>query len=452
MTDLPRRGPARRGHRLPTWSPAARALVLSLVTAAFSGPAAASGQAPAPEGLTVTEIRIPELRHTDPALVLKSLYSRVGQPYGEYNMARDRERLDRLGIFSAISITPLREQGGIVLDLQLRETTPWLPLITADITDEDGLTAGPGLKAVNLFGTGTYLSAAARFGQAVTGELKTENPWLPGGNWIYSLTAYYRDRFNELEEFNENALDAELKVGRTRGRYLRAGARLGYQFLKSDVDGITLSGDNRDRIRELGLFAGYDSRDLWSETHRGWWAEMEVNRHGGPLGGDGDWWSLVLDLRRYQPLRVSHTLQVAAYTTLQFGEVDADIPEHRVFHIGGTNSVRGWGLGAREGKNELITTVEYRWNFLQPRVFSLFGFTAHLGAQCAVFGDAGIAWDGEDQFRADNLIGGGGVGLRLLVPYIKNIRFDVASGDRGTFVGVHVGAFEKVEKQRERVR
>jgi len=418
-----------------------------------SSPLAASEPDPLLFGKVVGEIRISKLKHTREDLVRRSLYSKVGEPYREENETIDRERLDRIGAFSDIAFEISERDGGVVLDVMLRETTPWIPLITADITDADGLTLGPGVKAVNLLGRGIYLSASARFGQSTTVELLSESPWLPGGDWAYRFQGRYRDGFDDLREFEETSLEADLLIGRPLENNMGYGIRLGFLSLGSDREGVTLSEDNRDDTPSLGIVIGYDSRDLWSDPHRGWWLQAEVRKNGGILGGDGDWWSLIYDVRRYQPIRPRHTLQLASYATVQSGEVGTDIPSYRTFFIGGTNSVRGWDTGSREGKNELLNTFEYRWNVKEPRAFTLFNrFTAYAGLQLALLADVGLAWDDRGDVSSDNLIGGVGAGLRLLIPFINVLRFDVAYGERGASFNLHIGGLEKVEKQRERIR
>ena len=427
--------------------------ILAAVTAAilFVTPCLA-GEGDGLSGRTIVEVRLSGLKYTRDDLVRDSLVSRVGGPYRPETTIRDKERLDRLGIFSSIEVHPRPQNGGVLLEYDLKETFPYLPVITADITDADGLTIGPGVKAVNLFGRGISFSGAARFGQAKTLELRLENPWLPGGHFIYKGDAWYRDRFNELDEFNENSLEVDVYLGRTFGRHSRAGLHLAYLVMESDEDGITLSDDNVDNLRSVGFFLGYDNRDSWSMPHRGWWTEFDVRRTGGPLGGDGDWWRFILDVRHYQPLRPRHTLGLFAYTALQTGTVGEDIPEYMDYNIGGTNSVRGWDLGARENKNELIGMAEYRWVVREPRSFDILGATFHLGFETALFGDVGMVWEDEEGFRSDNVIAGGGIGFRLLLPFVRVVRFDVAYGQSGSRLNLHIGAYEKAEKQRERIR
>jgi outer membrane translocation and assembly module TamA len=68
-----------------------------------------------------------------------------------------------------------------------------------------------------------------------------------------------------------------------------------------------------------------------------------------------------------------------------------------------------------------------------------------------VFGDAGTAWSDGEQFY-DNWIGGGGAGLRLLIPYTVMFRVDVAAGEEGAGLTFALGTWEKAVAQRDRVR
>ncbi|MFC2173533.1 BamA/TamA family outer membrane protein, partial [Acidobacteriota bacterium] len=169
-------------------------------------------------------------------------------------------------------------------------------------------------------------------------------------------------------------------------------------------------------------------------------------------GGPADYWSLILDVRKFLPLADKHTVALFSLSTLQTGQAGIDVSIHQDFHIGGTNTIRGWSLDSRNGKHQFINTVEYRFNVLQPRTFSIKGFTAHAGIQLAVFGDYGLAWNDRSEFTAGNFIGSYGVGVRALVPYVDMLRFDFAYGESGEGVQFHFGIDEKAFMQRRRIR
>ncbi len=403
-------------------------------------------------GRMVKEIRIDNLRYTRRDLVLRELASKEGEPYLEENASKDLERLDRLRVFSSYEIRPVEVDGGVVLNVIVRETYPILPALSIDVKDEEGFSVGPAVQFINFRGRAMKVTAAARFGGATTAKLSFENPWYSGNRYPFEFDFHQRDRPNKIDDFRETSSELGFRVGRWLGKDGRAGVLFRFLSLGSDTPGVTLSPDNRDNVPTLGLYLGYDSRDLWSNPRRGWRGEFEFARNGSFLGGDGNWWSFSFDVRRYQPIRPRHVLAIFSLTTLQTGQVGKDIPVHLDFAIGGTNSVRGWDLASEQGKNQFINTLEYRWTFWGPRSWSIKGFTADLGLQLALFGDLGIAWNQGSDFTADNFIGGYGFGLRLLIPFVNVIRIDFAFGQSGTGINRHIGLGEKADEQRKRIR
>jgi outer membrane protein insertion porin family len=376
------------------------------------------------------------------------LVSKVGEPYLEEYAKKDLERLDRLGIFSSIQIHPIEEDDGIILGIEIKETFPYLPMISIEITDENGVSVGPGFRSVNLFRRAVSFSAAARFGGATNIDVNIRDPWFAGHHLSYDVQFYQRDRVNELDGFNEIATEVYARLGRYLGQDGRIGALFGFMSLGSDVDGITNSETNRDNIPSIGFFLGLDSRDKASNPRKGWWNEVDVSKHGG----DGDYWRVNLDVRRYQPLAQRHTLGLFSLTTLQTGRVGEEIPIYQDFHIGGTNTVRGWGLDAQNGKNQFLNTIAYRYTLMETRPLTIFKFNLHFGVQLTAFGDFGLAWNEKSEFKLDNFIDGYGFGVRFLVPFVNMVRLDFAFGEPGEGMSFHIALFEKSVMQRARVR
>lgn len=399
----------------------------------------------------IKEIRIGELRYTKEYIITRELASKVGEPFREENVEEDRKRLDRLGIFSEIRIDPIKESDGIVLEITLKETFPYLPMVSISITDANGLSAGPGFRSVNLFGRAVSLSASARFGGETNFETIVEDPWFAGHHASYRVELFQKERFDEFFQFNETSTQIGLRLGSFIGQEGRIGGLFNFLSLGSDRDGITLSDSNRDNIPSLGFYVGYDSRDMWSNPRRGWWNETDLYR-SGLFDGDGDFWTFDLDIRRYQPLAEKHTLALFSLTTLRSGRVGVDVPTYLEFILGGANTIRGWSFGARNGKNQFINTAEYRYTLLAPRPLSVSSFNVHFGLQFAVFGDFGQAWNESDAFRWNDFIDGYGIGLRILVPFVNMIRVDFAWGEPGKGMSFYVAIWEKAVMQRFRVR
>ena len=164
--------------------------------------------------------------------------------------------------------------------------------------------------------------------------------------------------------------------------------------------------------------------------------------------GSGKYATVDVDVRRYTPVARRQTIVTTALLTMQSGVDGVDLPTYSDFALGGENTIRGRAFGTKRGKNQFIGTVEYRYTVLPTRTFRVAGLNLYAGLALAGFADIGSAWNDPDAF-SDGVIGGGGIGLRLYIPYINMIRLDLSFGD-----GVHggLGINEKAVAQRNRVR
>lgn len=403
------------------------------------------------EGRPISEVEICGLGYTKDYIVERELALRVGEPFSERTAQKDAERLDRLRIFSSIDIRPVAVEEGVRVEIVVRETFPYMPTVSVRVDDENGASAGPGFKSVNFLGRSLELGVAAQFGGSTNLDAYVVNPWAAGNHLSYAVRYLHRDRPNELDDFKEDSNELEARFGSFIGASGRVGVRAAFATLGSDSPGVTLSPDNRDEIVGAGVFFGYDTRDIWSRPGRGWWNEVDIARTD-VLDTRGGFWTTTLDIRRYETFRKRHTVAVTSLSTLQTGSVGTDVPIYSDFHIGGTNTIRGWGLDSRSGKNQFINTAEYRYLLVEPRAFSLSFFTAYVGLQIAGFADVGHAWSEPEDFALNQFIGGYGVGLRILIPFVDEIRMDVAWGAPGEGLRFHFGINPKVIMQRERVR
>jgi outer membrane protein assembly factor BamA len=328
-----------------------------------------------------------------------------------------------------------------------------VPYISYDVTDEDGWSYGPALKAVNLLGRDLSVAGYALFGGKTTFLLDLNYPWIAGNHLSLDLDRIERD--NRLDGFREKSFEFSPWLGTYLGEQGRAGVGFSYFRVQSDRPGHTLNTKGRDQLFQAGLRLGYDSRDAWGDPHRGWRNEAELRKTGGLLPGDGDYWTTHLDLRRFQPLTSRQTLVLAGLLSLQSGSVGRDLPEYMDFHLGGANTIRGYQideLGATLfGKNQLIGILEYRFPLMANREYILPGLTADLGLSGALFADTGLAWSRGADFAGDRLQTGIGLGLRLLAPAVDMTRLDIGYSPSAGWQ-IHFASFAKMRAQRARLR
>jgi outer membrane protein assembly factor BamA len=255
-------------------------------------------------------------------------------------------------------------------------------------------------------------------------------------------------RENVLYGFDEHSSTANLRVARILPHGFRVGGVADLLAIDTGGSSAALSPDGTDVIPSVGGFVTYDTLDSTTNPRLGTWAEVQIEH----LGVDAGSWTLTLDGRRFQALTARHGLGVFALGTLQSGVVGETLPEYLQFALGGANSVRGWSLGSRQGRNQFIGGLEYAFVAQPVRHFRVKGMNLYGGLQVEAFADVGLAWNTRSDFDFQSGITGYGIGLRLLVPFVDLIRVDLAWGEPGLGPSFCFGVSLKATRQRQRVR
>jgi outer membrane protein insertion porin family len=408
-------------------------------------------------GRIVRDVAFTGRKVTQERVIEREIRTRVGEPLDLQTLEADFRRLENISIFSDIRIEA-REQGddGVALTFVFKESPSFIPYPSFIYTEENGFSVGAALSALNLGGLGLKTKASAYFGGTNQYYLNLDWPWIYGeSHESGTLLVAHRERTDQLRGFDENSDEVTTRLGRYLGERGRSSVNFSWFRMRSDVPGITLTPDNVDNLLRLGFTLGWDTRDSWRNPRSGWQSEMNVWRTGGFLGGDGDSWSLDLDLRRYIPTAPRQKLLLSSLITLQSGTLGQGVPVYLDYYMGGANSIRGYGvtqLGTPfSGKNQWIATTEYAFTLMPLRRWDLLFLSFAIGAELTVFADAGIAWNEAPELALRRARGGLGTGLRLLVPGQEMIRFDVGWSPTGGFQ-FHFASGTKPAAQRNRLR
>jgi outer membrane protein assembly factor BamA len=131
------------------------------------------------DGKPVEQILVVGLNSVDRSVVLNQMKSKVGEPYSESNVTRDLELLDRMSLFSKIEIDAQPATSGVILNVDLKETQPYLPYPAISVTAEQGVTLGVGLRSTNFLGSGVNLATAIRFGGATEFDINAFSSFRP---------------------------------------------------------------------------------------------------------------------------------------------------------------------------------------------------------------------------------------------------------------------------------
>jgi outer membrane protein insertion porin family len=405
-------------------------------------------------GDTITGVSLQGNRVTRPNIVMREIAQHQGAVLDTVILAEDATRLENMQVFSSMRFTPSADSGGVALALDVTEMPPLLLLPALSYNEQNGFSIGVGASALNIAGRGIRLTGSALVGGVNTFQASLINPWIAGDHVSLDARIAHLQRQDELNQFKETSDELTVWVRRYFGDYGRIGGALSYLSMNSDVASKTLSSSNTDQLFRVGASIGFDSRNSWRSPRRGWETEIAGWRTGGPLGGQGDFWSMDVDLRRYQPIAENQTFTLGALLSEQTGQPGVDLPSYMTYYIGGANSVRGYSVDdAREvnGKNQFITTAEYAVNALPITEYHPLGMAFSLGLDVTGFVDLGTAWTNENAFNPHSLRQGGGIGLRLLVPGIDAIRVEFGINDHGG-TQWHLATRWKLTAERQRIR
>jgi outer membrane protein insertion porin family len=434
-----------------TWRGAHRALTVVVIALAVCGTttrsAAQDVRGRPSTAVPIRAIVVTGLQQIRESIVLDQLDVRAGDMFDETVVSRNIQRLDRLGVFSRIEIVPSQDADGVRLTIAVVETLRVLPAVSIAISDADGVSAGPTVRLLSFRGIPHEVSATARFGGSTLVEFKEVSPFLYKRRLWHQLRLTYEDRQNPLDDFAQTSVETDGQIGARLSARSKVGALFNMFTVASDVPGKTLSSPNRDWFFSGGALFEYDSRDFPTNPSRGWWNSVDFLWRGG----SGTYVTLNFDGRRYQPLSEGQVLVASTLLTLQSGTIGEDVPVYGDYSLGGENTIRGWPFGSRRGKNQFINTLEYRYAIVRPRGFKVFGFNFYAGLAAAVFGDLGAVWTEPGEFT-DRFIGGGGVGLRIVAPFVNLIRLDLSFGEPDGAAFFQLGMNEKFVTQRNRVR
>ncbi len=193
-----------------------------------------------------------------------------------------------------------------------------------------------------------------------------------------------------------------------------------YLEVKTDSNSFLL--ENKYPGYEGGITSGfgvglaYDTRDLKQNASTGTYIATSYELHGELIGSTFAYNTFELDIRQFINPWLKHVIAFQAYTLGNFGTV----PFFDLGKIGGTNSMRGYYLGAIRDKVMAFAQVEYRLP-----IWKIFGVVGFAGAGRVAEKYSGMNFDG--------LWYSGGFGLRMMVDSKNkaNIRFDFGYGQDG---------------------
>jgi len=423
------------------------------------------------EGSKIALIKFEGLKYTSPDVVRRELHHREDMTYSPARWEEEKNRLESLDIFAAVTLEASKKEDGLTLTYRFSELPPLIPFISMKITDQNGFIAGPALAFLNLFGEGIRLEFYARatmlpdFFQARELLSVLSSRWAGPLPLEYDIWFIFNDLYNPLKNFNEQSITAEadffyrfnnrFKVLFTTGLFTVWQDEGNQTFTSGDFSApMFIGSDSTDIVPKLGAGAVFDSRNRRLNPNYGLYSEFRLTGFGKVMGGEGNYLEVLADLRGYYTFFERHIFHIATLGQYRPGTMGAN----QYYHVGGPNTLRGYEPDHDLfGQHEFLGTFEYRFEVIKKTPFSLFGFHLYSGLQVVLGADLALLWNKEDTPGDPMVLAGYFTGLHILFPGFDRLRleFGIRKGDvteKRVAFAFSVGLYEKAIVQRWRIR
>ena len=389
------------------------------------------------EGLKafVERIEIRGNTKTRDKVIRRRLELAEGDVYNGTLLREARAVLGRLGYFEAVDIKTGRGSAPdqLLLFIDVKEKPTGRLGVGGGFSTSGGAIATVFLSEDNIFGLGKRISISGTFGTVTSVfSLRYDDPFFLDSEYSFTLGVF--NRISEFSDFDEERRGFEIGFGR---RFFKFNS-VSLTYLYEEVDISDVSEFASSAIQEeagesttssANLALSRDTRDDPSKPTKGYRVGLNNELAGGPLGGDNDFYKIVLDARYHYPLledaEVFWMIRARGGFVEAYGDSDR-VPLQERFFLGGPNSFRGTNFrklspvdpatGDRIGGNKFaLVTTEVGIPILKE----------FIDLRGALFVDAANNVAEGDDFDFDDMEYAFGVGVGLVTPF-GPVRVDFA--------------------------
>ncbi|MFQ6617296.1 MAG: outer membrane protein assembly factor BamA [Fidelibacterota bacterium] len=368
-----------------------------------------------------------------------------GDIFSRDALYRSQREIYILNYFSNVIPNIVRvDEDEIDVEFEVEEKQTGKANATAGYSERDGLIGAVGLDFPNFFGGGQQISFNWQFGTIFRSfSISFTEPWLFDTPTLAGFSVFNMRRGGRYYPFDWKEKGGSVRIGRRfnwpdnyfRGNWVFRFARRDiYKIADPQVlKRITPTGQNKTTQVTLMQIITRDSRDMPEFTTKGSVVSLTSQLSGGPLGGTEEFHKHMISVNWFVPTFWKFVL----FSSYEFGMISkfstsSFIPYDELFIMGGGGltigiplrgyndrsvgplSKRGLALG---GRSMVKVTTELRFPIsTNPVIYGL------------LFAEAGNTWLDLKTTDPFNLRRSVGFGVRLFMPMLGLIGFDVGYG------------------------
>jgi len=384
---------------------------------------------------TVSSIDIRGYQITKEYVIKREIQHSVNAVLDSSLAEDDRGRIENLGLFSMVNwkAVPL-EDGTVKLRFQVIESTRFFPIIAPSYEEDTGWSVVFGGIVKNLRGRNESLTIGGFLGGIDAYGVEFLDPWMFGDHVSISFEIGKQVSDHVFLPIERRTSSFEVNVGRYFGYQRRVS--VGIEFENKDFVGDSAKID----FEYIGPQASmaFDTRDIYNDPSKGVYLFQSAqyfsftNIEGHTLS----WYQSYSAF--YSPIKGKKKTTIGANVTVN--SIHGDLHEELfMFGLGGGYTVRGWKItnpilysnetqDYRFGYFSAFSSFELRQTII-PRYAvqqqSLFGsIKSEFGLQGVIFADAGVVGNNWSELSDKTPMLGFGIGLRMPVALVGNLRFD----------------------------
>ena len=355
-------------------------------------------------------------------VIRRDLKIQEGGRFDSKAIRTSTQKLNRLGFFEEVNITPKPTMNDDQMDVQVdvKEKSTGQFAIGAGYSSSEHMLFMGEISENNLFGTGNRLSLVASTSSKSTRyNMNFTNPRLYDSQVSGSVDLFNWER--EYDDYTKDSTGTTLRLGHP----LFEEWRIYYGYTISDTELSDVDDDASvviKRSMDINLTSAAnlslvrDTRDKAFSPTSGSRNSVTVEYAGGPLGGDAEYTKLEGSTSWYFPLFWSTVFHVRGSAGKAFENEEGKLPVYEHFYLGGMNSIRGFDsasispldadTGEKIGGDKMwFANVEF-----------IFPILKDLGMDGMIFTDFGNVYDVDEDWDFSDYKKSAGVGILWASP------------------------------------
>lgn len=336
-------------------------------------------------------------------VILREMRLADGDMYSGSKVNRSMQRLNALGYFENVDISPVQTGNPDEMDLLVKVKDAPTGNIGGGIgySSYDGVYFAAQVSERNLFGKGYQLAFSGSFSSKNTEfSLDFVNPYVFDSDVGMSVNLYNNSKDESDYDLYETGMDTSFFY--PIGEYTKLNWTYGARYY--EITNVSADASNSTRNDAGAHFASTvtatvsrDTRNSSQFTTSGTVTTLGLTVGGGPLGGTDDFVKELGYFDYYTELFEDLVFHGKAHVGFVHENLSGDdIPSAQRFKLGGINSVRGYSNykitaydsnGTLGGNKDFYTNLEL-----------LYLLSEEYGVQLVTFFDAGNVWKEGEMF------------------------------------------------------